>query len=469
MASDEIVWKLRYQNLNSRLYSAETAFRTFLERSSGDNNDLIPITLIDSLNSDVVKLSKRLTLKLDRLKIVCNALKWQKLLTQTGETSEEECEKWSDDIKDAIHLFKMESNLIMTDLLQQQNLLERQVSVLHQSYHDWEKPKTSKKHNPPKKLRSFAHAQSKNLPLEVVEFQEFMYLTKKHQQEWSDAEHNRFLKIWRCKKLLADLMTTTETEFPSKFPEEILSHIDWYKHYLAKKERKAKALKEWKDRREKKQIEKFKKNVQEMKDKEVKWKLNHQKIIQQRNDKVLNVFSWKIDKENALKQAKDEEKKKARQKFMLQRKLQQKKAQRLKMIINEYHEKKRKLDQEAEMHNDKTRSYLEAVMQPREITKNFAKNWKRDKLIVNQRKRQIDEKFKNKLPPKILAKNKVKRDPNRIFKLTKSSKAKVNDKTKLKKNDKIEMLTLSATSEIPHRKIPSWLNCYNISKNFPME
>lgn len=189
------------------------------------------------------------------------------------------------------------------------------------------------------------HNQKNSINLQdFEEIENFSSLIAKtgHTQNWTNEDHLLFLKLRKKHKTIPSLVYAIQKKCPDLTTKCIINHEAWYKFYLKLQDQQKSAIKNWRQQKNSKIIQKVE-NEFHISNKENKINTNkltkNLTIIDNQKSKEL-IKKWKEEKENERLMHEEQIKFEMKTKKFLEnrRKIR---AERLKLAVVEYKEKKR--------------------------------------------------------------------------------------------------------------------------------
>ncbi|XP_018579645.1 coiled-coil domain-containing protein 112-like [Anoplophora glabripennis] len=287
-------------------------------------------------------------------------------------------------------------------------------------------------------LQKSKRIRSRHQCMEIKEFMDFVHASGGHENGWRKEDHQVFIKYRKKYKNIDAIAKYLHEEFPDISIQEIKHHEEWYQKYIALELKKRTALKNWQKEKANKSASRKYSNIPSKISTTVQPSVNVQEKL----------IKWKAQKEEQTKHAKQMEMYKRQKRNEIDQ-LQKKRNDELKMLVQEWKQKRQDMEEQEIIHK-KIAAEQEKKRRAFEANRLIKQFQSQDDLYIMRMKQK-----KKPEPFPILRRSKsshsAKRDPKRLLKPTQQWINRIQDDNSADKFGNVMPLRC-----LPKLAIPEW-------------
>ncbi|KAJ8029575.1 hypothetical protein HOLleu_29005 [Holothuria leucospilota] len=373
----------------------------------------------------------------------------------------EKLKELMESVEVSLNEFKEQQRKVYEQLMKEEHTTSQEVSELDKHFDMWAQlPPVSIPDDKPTK-KSAAQVTNKksilaDMPEEVAAFERFLQQMGGHRGGWDEYDHGTFMRLRNKHKGKPTFLDEAASSLPGKSITDVKDHEAWYQEYTALMEKKKEAIQKWRLVKDAKKDELLEQADQHDQDeaavREKREAARAKKIEEERQERLARLSAWKVQKELEKAQA---EEKKLREEQKQWRKMEQERQRQMEVRakVEEMREKRRKEEDRLALESQE-RLELE-LEEKRQMSKNEMLRFrerdrrKQEEQLLKEKEKEAEERQRIKKLERLKGQVevKIKRDPNRLYKLTKG----------LEERKKAEKSPANGPSlYIPHRAVPSW-------------
>ncbi|XP_065836243.1 coiled-coil domain-containing protein 112-like isoform X1 [Oscarella lobularis] len=436
---------------SAHLYSKRSEFRS--EFCQLEETDL---KLVEERKQERQKLRQQIN------RVRTNVGKFQRSLKSAKPNQQfvQKLKELMEEIESSITAFKNQQRENYDSLSKEEKVASQEISAFDKRIESWTLMSTSA---PPTQAAKTGDGGTKShteteYPPAIADFERFLQQTGGHQGGWDDYDHQTFLKIYRAHHSKGKpFLDEAVRSLPGRSERDVVEHEQWYREYLALKDRRKEAIRVWREQKESEKAEALA-GVEKERDEAEDAEAERQKAEAARKEREMTaakLAQWKAEQE--MKRLAEEEK-------MLKERLaraedEAKKRKRKAAVKAKVEEYARQKGEEKEILKAADEALAkEEIKRRRAANRQLERFQLRDVAALEEKKvKQIEQEIEKEHQAMRLERLKgqvdvkVHRDPSRLYKLTEGWENRKKDA-----GGSSNSASRGPITSVPKRAVPSW-------------